>query len=570
MKKRILLIAAVLPFLMYGCSLTQFITTSSTTGEITFTTTSTTQATTDSTSMTTTESTTDSTPDTTVSTTQTTLTTQPVTTTTTTAAVTTETALTTAATSQEHTISFYNGEVLVLSYSAVEGEEILLPKNPFKLPTETNYYEFLQWNGYVENMVVSDDVSFYAEFTEHEFTLVSDTKTISEARHLAAVQYINQYLLQDYPEEALKIHHGTDAYKTALNVLVTDLVASATTDLEKIQIIYQWVKDTIVYDNECASPYPEDIFETLRGDCLPQALLMVDMFKTIGLPASIATGIRGSADIVVEENLDQYIGHAWALVYVDDKWELLDPLFDTFLPDLDYISSWYYTEMVDFTVPYYPNINLDAVVGVYYFDGLYYPVDDGVIQYELSRLSFDVDHYQITWRFNSNPNNPYFQEDPMKITPQGAAYTDGWVFFAYDQYTPYISSSSRILGQYRPNGQAVSATIYQTEDNTIHYFVKNSEYMQIEGIELEDLDLNWGTLEVEVGAHFKFLSWFDMIDHLYTVTYTIQDENLVSMDEFGYITALSAGEVVITYRLTNPSGGINGEGIIIFLIKESS
>jgi hypothetical protein len=459
-------------------------------------------------------------------------------------------------------ISFYSQDVLVQMYNAEDGEIINLPKDPFKLPTTTHYYQFSRWIGYKNQMIASSNLSFVAEFTEHPFTVVEDTKLIARQRHLAAIDYIDRYLIQNFPEEALKIHHGTRDDVVMLTTFVQSLVAEVLTDQQKVQIIYQWIKDTIEYDN-CSSAYAMDVFKSLKGDCLGQALLMVDMLKLAGMPASIASGDRGSmGEIITEQTMNQFVDHAWVLVYVDNSWELLDPLFETYMPDIEYIQTWYYTAMVDWTIPYYPNINLSAVNGVCELGGYYFPVIDGVVQTNDGGYVLLVDDYQVSWCFNDGSNN-FIHEDKNWSSPIGAAFTGGWLY-----WNPEIWNHSSIqkYTQFRPNGQKTSATIYQQEEEII-YFSPSGDYMNIEGVKYEDIEIFNGLFTVEMGAIFKFVRLLDKVDHNYNVIYQISDETMATIDDKGYITALSSGEVLVTYEARSALDTVSEAGGFNFIIK---
>ena len=170
-----------------------------------------------------------------------------------------------------------------------------------------------------------------------------------------------------------------------LTNFVLNLTASATTEEEKVQIIFQWIKDNIEYDESYLSGYAMDVFKSRKGVCLGQSMLMVDMIKIAGIPAVVADGYRGNiGDVITEHNFNHFEGHAWVLAFVNNSWELFDPLWDTYKPNIDYIQSYYYTSTVDWTIPYYPNINLNVTHGMIEIEGYYFTISDGKINRDAS------------------------------------------------------------------------------------------------------------------------------------------------------------------------------------------
>ncbi|NMA05100.1 MAG: hypothetical protein GX931_01875 [Acholeplasmataceae bacterium] len=465
------------------------------------------------------------------------------------------------------TISWKNPDGFIIESTKLRfGDAINLPsKKPFKLPTENHYYEFSKWIGYTEQMIASCDIEFEAEFIEKEFIVEADTKVAARKRYLAAIDYIDRYF-EKYPNEKLKIYHGTSSDLTMLTNFVLNLTASATTEEEKVQIIFQWIKDNIEYDESYLSGYAMDVFKSRKGVCLGQSMLMVDMIKIAGIPAVVADGYRGNiGDVITEHNFNHFEGHAWVLAFVNNSWELFDPLWDTYKPNIDYIQSYYYTSTVDWTIPYYPNINLNVTHGMIEIEGYYFTISDGKINRDAS-IVFTVNNYQINWEIYKLNSGLVYEDKEKAVPPDGATFTDG--------YLCHNGYQKKILHSYaRPNGQLITSKVYQ-EENEIIYFQRTGTILNIIGIDIEDIELKYGVLSVNVGTNFKFSHFFDKLDEELEIYYAIGYEGdevsslLATVDENGYITTLKSGNAVLRYKVKYPGGdSYLATGYIHFIIN---
>lgn len=119
-----------------------------------------------------------------------------------------------------------------------------------------------------------------------------------------------------------------------------ELCANLTTDAEKVQVLYDFVGDTILYDYIKAltiqSGYRPDVDETLStgmGICFDYASLLACMLRVQGIPTKLVMG-----DV---EKAGQY--HAWNEVYLDGYWQLKDPTFkQAGYTESDYVPEKYY------------------------------------------------------------------------------------------------------------------------------------------------------------------------------------------------------------------------------------
>ncbi|MCL2575150.1 MAG: transglutaminase domain-containing protein [Defluviitaleaceae bacterium] len=125
-----------------------------------------------------------------------------------------------------------------------------------------------------------------------------------------------------------------NAQSTAVS-LARMLTAVATSDLDSVSRVYNWVVDNITYDFDLAQnvqsgyvPDLEAVLERRRGICFDYASLMTAMLRSQGIPTRLAIGYVGD------------VRHAWISVFTREHgwvndliqfdgndWRLMDPTF---------------------------------------------------------------------------------------------------------------------------------------------------------------------------------------------------------------------------------------------------
>ncbi len=116
-----------------------------------------------------------------------------------------------------------------------------------------------------------------------------------------------------------------------------DLCSNATTDVEKLTIVYNWIIQNITYDTQKAAtvqsgylPNVDSILQSKTGICFDYAAVMAAMLRSQGVPTKLVVGTVSAADL----------NHAWNEVYLEGKgwvtvrlyfegsaWERMDPTF---------------------------------------------------------------------------------------------------------------------------------------------------------------------------------------------------------------------------------------------------
>lgn len=109
-----------------------------------------------------------------------------------------------------------------------------------------------------------------------------------------------------------------------------ELTKNAKTDLEKLNIIHNYVSSTVKYDYEKAKtikgeyiPSAELTFSQNTGICYDYSVLTAVMLRSVGVPAKIEMGTKN--------DIKDY--HSWNSVYLKDtkKWVLVDTTYDAIL-----------------------------------------------------------------------------------------------------------------------------------------------------------------------------------------------------------------------------------------------
>ena len=73
---------------------------------------------------------------------------------------------------------------------------------------------------------------------------------------------------------------------------------------------------------------------------------------------------------------------AWVYVYLNGQWQLLDPLFDTYMPSQEEIYQWYYPWYTEGVIPYYNGMNMKLLDGTYYINGNFMQYRNGMMIHE--------------------------------------------------------------------------------------------------------------------------------------------------------------------------------------------
>ena len=162
------------------------------------------------------------------------------------------------------------------------------------------------------------------------------------------VQLTNELSPYLYPNQLVDYRKGSSVNQKAL-----DIVKDDTNDLQRIKDIYEYVVDTLTYDDQKAIkatqryiiPDLEKLLVEKKAICFDYASLMVAMLRINHIPARL---ICGDTDIEYHAWVEVYLeGEGWVNpdVFIDKEvWSRMDPTFASskYQYDGQYIAIYYY------------------------------------------------------------------------------------------------------------------------------------------------------------------------------------------------------------------------------------
>lgn len=126
-------------------------------------------------------------------------------------------------------------------------------------------------------------------------------------------------------------------YTASSNVVAkaAELMAGKSTDLEKIEAVYNYVVKNFTYDkakaNSVQSGYLPDLDAVLaakKGICFDYAAVMAAMLRSQGIPCKLVVGNAGTAYHAWINTYSQTDGWLDGVIYFDGaQWKLMDPTF---------------------------------------------------------------------------------------------------------------------------------------------------------------------------------------------------------------------------------------------------
>ena len=134
--------------------------------------------------------------------------------------------------------------------------------------------------------------------------------------------------ISDIPERLVETYTSeTETFRRneEIEALAFELAAGDTDVLEVVVDILGWVVSNVNYRNFEVPLYSDETLEDLQGDCDDQAILMISMLRSLGIPAFLQIGVVFSESISSETTsweghlsfVQEGVGwHGWAMVYV--------------------------------------------------------------------------------------------------------------------------------------------------------------------------------------------------------------------------------------------------------------
>ena len=155
-----------------------------------------------------------------------------------------------------------------------------------------------------------------------EYVVESEVKPLPRIDPLEAgsLSDIPSKLVDDFCSETETFNSTED-----MELLAQSLATGQTTVLGVVSDMIDWIVENVKYSNFEVPMYPYETFEDLVGDCDDQAILLISMLRSVGVPALLQIGVVFSDKIHSEKTswgghlAIQQAGvgwHGWAMVYV--------------------------------------------------------------------------------------------------------------------------------------------------------------------------------------------------------------------------------------------------------------
>ncbi|MGB9825021.1 MAG: transglutaminase-like domain-containing protein [Candidatus Hydrothermia bacterium] len=134
--------------------------------------------------------------------------------------------------------------------------------------------------------------------------------------------------------DSVKVYLEPDPYVQSdskdIQMLAKSITGKIQDPCKKVAAINEWLKGNIVKAPSVTVPTALDVIRERRGDCNEHAVLFTALARASGIPADIVAGL------IYQDGAYYY--HAWAMVYIGNKWVFVDPIFNEFPASLNHIA----------------------------------------------------------------------------------------------------------------------------------------------------------------------------------------------------------------------------------------
>lgn len=194
--------------------------------------------------------------------------------------------------------------------------------------TKEQYQYNLSADGSYNTFPLSDgngsySIGVYKQASGTQYTVVT-TCTVS-------VQLSDEFAPFLRPNQYVNFNENSTAVAKA-----AELCKSCTTNLEKVEAVYNYVVNSLTYDTNKAAtvqkgyvPNVDSVLAAGTGICFDYAALMSAMLRSQGVPIKLVVGYVGGSTYHAWINCwDENGGWVDEVIYFDGKeWKLMDPTF---------------------------------------------------------------------------------------------------------------------------------------------------------------------------------------------------------------------------------------------------
>lgn len=192
---------------------------------------------------------------------------------------------------------------------------------------QTQYTYDLKRDGNYEVFPLSDG---NGEYTVKVFRNTTGTKYATVLSQTMNVTLTDEFAPFIRPNQYVNYNEDSDVVQ-----LASEKCLGVTDNLKKVEIIYNFVVDTLTYDKEKAKtvqsgylPNVDEILELKKGICFDYASLMAAMLRSQNVPVKLVVGYTGKAYHAWINVWSESEGWVDSVIFFDGKdWKLMDPTF---------------------------------------------------------------------------------------------------------------------------------------------------------------------------------------------------------------------------------------------------
>ncbi|NCT01558.1 MAG: transglutaminase domain-containing protein, partial [Candidatus Altiarchaeum hamiconexum] len=194
--------------------------------------------------------------------------------------------------------------------------------------------------------------------------------------------------------------------------MTVNLTQNCSSDFERVGKISKWVYENIDYDINLAgkSENASWVYTNKKGVCAHYTNLLISMCRSIGIPARGVYGEVYNSSLGSSGYLE---AHAWAEVFMDEKWYAVDPTFNEIgfidsghlsvgygLSTLEssYFSAEGYSIYFNNYTIYYPDLKVISTTSTLNIQ----PIINITPKWRVTNVSGNTVTYEITGIFNNS------------------------------------------------------------------------------------------------------------------------------------------------------------------------
>ena len=260
-----------------------------------------------------------------------------------------------------------------------------------------------------------------------------------------------------------------DDYKKVRSFAL-ELTKNCTTDKEKIDTVYDWIVDNIIYDDNATKYEPYQVLETKRAVCAGYTTLMHDMLCALEIKSFYVRGTELFATPLTSETVYTYdrmeiVSHAWLSIEISDgEYAFYDPTFG--VSDKERYKAMSAEKLGDYAISFsvngieaiidgadYSMYDIEALVLTFlHDDGYLYTVNFG----EISKEETSSDYYNYWFAESIILNKTHSNYNVGYGAPEYSVFNGGVVNGRYNNVSVYFALADGRAYEYKRVAELVN------------------------------------------------------------------------------------------------------------------